>query len=73
MNPFENPIMLNHREHLRGELGVLDDVGAICSVVIPEEKTYMQTKVAVYDAAKALGFKVRIKKSDNLIWIKRIS
>lgn len=73
MNPFENPITLNHREYLREHFAILNSVGDVCNVEIPEEKSYMQTKVAVYDAAKSLGFKVRIKKSDNLIWVKRIS
>ena len=73
MNPFENPITLNHREYLRQNFSVLNNIGDVCNVEIPAEKNYMQTKVAVYDAAKSLGFKVRIKKSDNLIWVKRIS
>lgn len=73
MNPFENPILLNHREYLRGILVTLNGVGDVCSVEIPKEKNYMQTKVAVYDACKSLGFKVQTKKSENLIWVKRIS
>lgn len=72
MNPFDSPITTNHREHLRGELKNLPVNGTL-PIDIPACKNYNQTKVAVFAASKNLGFKITIRKSENTIWVKRVS